>query len=325
MLFFGIVPCLTKGKISIIGVESTFADDYGGENTDTTPTPDYNGLYSSLSELYGLDITGSHINSNGQTVFDLANGSLFNPNFGNLSEVQINGVKDQIIGDNPLFFPPGSYEANPDNYADIKDLLDYITELTSQNNSNTTNNVTDPCLKARVDAALNGNLNNRFSNMLKTTFGTNSDLNINFYQYSNANDTSTDATTDRTNNNWDIGFNYAALQYASQEEMMATIYHEILHAYLSSRGINGETNQHNAMANDWLSIIANQLKSDFPNLSQEDANDLAWGGLGDTTKWQELKNNDSLNNTHNADNILQTNKNYKNLNNTDNRYGTHCN
>jgi hypothetical protein len=39
ILFFGVVPCLKKGKISIIGVESTYADDYGGEAGDDNEDP----------------------------------------------------------------------------------------------------------------------------------------------------------------------------------------------------------------------------------------------------------------------------------------------
>lgn len=79
------------------------------------------------------------------------------------------------------------------------------------------------------------------------------------------------------------------------------------------------------MATNWRDKISNQLQIDYPNLSKTDADALAWGGLGDTTQWQTMINNDIANNTGITGAIAAVNTNHKNINNSTNgNYGTPC-
>ncbi|KHJ36640.1 hypothetical protein PBAC_31940 [Pedobacter glucosidilyticus] len=98
-----------------------------------------------------------------------------------------------------------------------------------------------------------------------------------------------------------------------------------MHAYLRTLGV--PTNEHHdIMASDWREAISDQLRADYPNLSQTDADALAWGGLNESHLWQQMLANDIANNTGITGAIKQTNDNQKNLNNQNNgSNGTHCN
>ena len=124
--------------------------------------------------------------------------------------------------------------------------------------------------------------------------------------------------------NQEIRLNFAALDNASQEFVTATIYHEIIHAFMRSNGTS-DSSQHELMATDWRDDISNQLQLDYPNLSKEDADALAWGGLVETNQWQTMYNNDINNNTSITGDIAAVNTNHKNVKNlTNGNYGTPC-
>ncbi len=188
--------------------------------------------------------------------------------------------------------------------------------------------LTDPCLKANLDAILNASSStNVFTKLFNDNFGTNLGCVINFIQYSNPNKTNIDAFAQQTgSDSFDLKLNLAALDYASDEYIRATIYHEIIHNYLTIMGIKDELIQHEEMEKNWRTLIANQLKLDFPNLSDADATGLSWGGLGATTAYQKMLADDLLNNTGITGAIAASNKNFRNLNNTNTTtYGTICN
>lgn len=186
----------------------------------------------------------------------------------------------------------------------------------------------DPCLKKNLDAFLNADSStNVFTKLFKDNFGTDLGCVIHFIEYSNTNETNVDGKAHKIDDdNFEIRLNLAALNYASDEYVTATIYHELIHNFLTMLyPDSGEDEQHEEIERDWREVIANQLKLDFPNLSNANANALAWGGLGDTPAYKKLLEDDKKNNTGVTGAIAQSNKNFKNLNNTNTTtYGTVC-
>lgn len=185
----------------------------------------------------------------------------------------------------------------------------------------------DPCLKKSLDAILKASPStNVFTKLFNDNFGTNLGCVINFIEYSNPKEADVDGKAHKIDDdNFELMLNLSALDYASDEYITATIYHEIIHNYLTVTGILGEVSQHEEMQKNWQTVMAEQLKLDFPNLSDEDAKGLSWGGLGDTTGYQKLLADDKKNNTGVTGAIAASNKNFKNLNNTNTTtYGTNC-
>ncbi|MDN5284355.1 MAG: hypothetical protein JWR38_629 [Mucilaginibacter sp.] len=183
-----------------------------------------------------------------------------------------------------------------------------------------TNNVIDPCLKGMVNTAVSKNITFSLNESMNSIFNSNTNFNLNFRDAvgSTFSEPTIDGTTDvdfvhftninsrRVIDAMDliITLNKTGLSNASQEFVTATIMHEALHAYLSySQTI---VNQHMDMARNYISVMTDQLLKLYPNLTPNDAKDLAWGGLetdaGDlyTSLSQEEKNR-----------IEITNKSYK--------------
>jgi hypothetical protein len=103
-------------------------------------------------------------------------------------------------------------------------------------------------------------------------------------------DTSTDATTSNATYEVILKFNECALHNASQEYIAATLYHEILHAYFFADGRN--IDDHQEMATKYINAMKNTLLEHFPNLTNLDAEALAWGGLSKSQAWQTFQQND---------------------------------
>ncbi len=114
ILFFGIFPALQKGRISLVHLASVYADDIGAEDSNTSP------------DLYGMNIVGSHVNSNGERVYDLADGTLYNPKYGNLNEVQITAEKTQTVQEYPAIFVPDMPQSDPGIYPTMEDMVNFI-------------------------------------------------------------------------------------------------------------------------------------------------------------------------------------------------------
>ncbi|MET0945878.1 MAG: hypothetical protein ABWY22_10745 [Flavobacterium sp.] len=191
-----------------------------------------------------------------------------------------------------------------------------------------TNNIHDPCLKNAVDRIINGSDSNPFSKFINGPFFREEHQSLTFSQYSDSSvaGVKINAYQDETFNQI-IALNFAALSYASKEYITAVIYHEIIHGILSSQGIATASSQHEIMASDeWRQTISDQLRIDFPDLDQEDADALAWEGLGSTSKWRAIYDNDIANNTGVTGDINAVQTNYRNFNNSTNGYyGTSCN
>lgn len=176
------------------------------------------------------------------------------------------------------FVEPSNNDDN-DGVAEVKDITDDID---------------DPCLKGTLDKVTSSNLKNGITDILHNTFGGTADFNIHF-QDDALNNYMKDGNTHAViwgsgRMDFAITLNTEVLPDASKEFTAATIYHEIIHAYLTTNGIDGSL-QHNAMANDYTAKLASSLLSAYPNLDPLDAKALAWGGLEGTTAYDSIRTN----------------------------------
>jgi hypothetical protein len=168
----------------------------------------------------------------------------------------------------------------------IQGLLVPCDELTT-----IINNVSNPCIRQQVDNAIAESVANEISTLVRNIYNINEIINLEFNQ-ANYLDPEVDAITDgyRTSSGSlfiDITFNENILPTASKEYIMTTIYHELLHAVLFYNGIpTGQ--QHEPMANQYISALTASLIEHFPNLNMNDAIRLSWGGLQGTAAWNNL-------------------------------------
>ncbi len=179
---------------------------------------------------------------------------------------------------------------NNEDYDDIAELKSIIK------------NVKNPCLSSILDEAIDSQLKNNLTDILHNTFGAKKDFNITFIDTSLNNNIRDGQTTSITHPNGRIEFivklNTEVLLDASKEYVAATIYHEIIHAYLMTAGITGQNLHHNTMAEEYQLKIASALKSIFPSLPLIEADALSWGGLMTTNLWNTYQSNhpsDALN------------------------------
>jgi hypothetical protein len=149
-----------------------------------------------------------------------------------------------------------------------------------------TDSVSNPCLKALLEALINGQtLQTDVTNILRNTFGGTSDFNVTFIDGNFTSDPyigQNAAGTDPENGyNFDIKFNTPIISSSSQEYMMETAMHEIFHAYLyvNHTLLNGVT-QHTYMIKNYVNTEVAALQQVFPNLSVHDAECLVLAGYG---------------------------------------------
>lgn len=165
-----------------------------------------------------------------------------------------------------------------------------------------------------VNNAVDSGLHSYTSEISNFVFTNNTNFDLNFYQSTGFPD-SLDGETNcqglpATQNYFiaDVTLNGNTMPKASAEYIAATIIHEVLHAYMTFSGKLGEFNQHTTMANDYIYTMQKDLQKMFPNMSDNDAIALSWGGLGDTQAWKDMLNNDP----DKANTIVDINKQYKN-------------
>lgn len=151
-------------------------------------------------------------------------------------------------------------------------------------------------------------------------------LNLVFKDVANLPDTISGDTKrwSATNTDFEIRLNQNKLPNYSQEYILSTIYHEILHAYMLSKltvGTDGRYNistQHEDMANKYVILMTGALKIAFPNISDQEAWGLSWGGLENTNLYK-TKLTEAQREAINETNRRHTNK------SVTNRQGTYCN
>jgi hypothetical protein len=180
--------------------------------------------------------------------------------------------------------------------------------------------VKDPCLSSTIDLALSKGLKNEITNSFNELFSGVDGITITFLDGPLPKPTE-GVTEDVGRYDIEITLDNTTLPKSAQEEIVATILHEAIHAMYDAKGLESGANkfsfseyiQHNLMADRYVSKIAAALKEMFPNLGFFVAKALAWGGLQNTASWKALKPTD-------ANNFLLAAEQY----NDKHKKGTHC-
>ena len=180
-----------------------------------------------------------------------------------------------------------------------------------------TDNLTNTCLKGVLSYIRNSTpvLPSMVVSILQN-FNVSTTKNIEFKEFQTTPDVDGDEIPLNPDNS-EIRLNTNALANASEEYIAATIFHEILHSYLTLYEDFDRNLHHDEMANKYVYPMADAIKAMYPSISTQDAIDLAWGGLHATNAWNELSSGAK-------DRINETIEKYKNLNETYNHIGTRC-
>ena len=241
-------------------------------------------------------------------------------------DTTIDHIKDEDLG---LYWPPVDCKGDDYGTARLTDDCGCIEGNTgiTECPREIIDSVKNQCIKAQLANALSAKTTIR--NMLNETFG-------GTVQFESLNLTFTDVTTlpdnisgdagraSATSIYFDIRLNANKLPGYSQEYILSTIYHEILHAYMFSKltmGSDGKYNistQHEDMANKYLILMTGALKIAFPNISSQDAWALSWGGLEGTNLYTSKLTQEQ------RDAINEVNGKYMNKS-TSPKQGTYCN
>ncbi len=143
------------------------------------------------------------------------------------------------------------------------------------------------CNKEALNKVSTG-LSGDFATFLNEFRSQSSNINLLFKeQYFQGNEIDWSAkTSPLIDNTITITLNRNVTDFASQEFVAVTIYHEVIHAYLtayfsSAFAQSGNINDahHQYMAQSCVQYLANALKEMFPGLSDFDSKALAWEGL----------------------------------------------
>jgi hypothetical protein len=181
------------------------------------------------------------------------------------------------------------------------------------------NNLKDPCLIGTLDKLMNtpSGAKEDINYILTNVFGESKKYNLTFVENPNLADNQDGHTLPAIITNgifsFTIELNSNTLLDATKEFTAATIIHEVVHAYLRTTGKIGQLQQHSEMANGYVNRMASALIKMYPNLTTNQANAMAWGGLQDTSGWAALP--DNLKNQYTIEN------NYQHAGN----FGTKCN
>lgn len=187
--------------------------------------------------------------------------------------------------------------------------------------------VENPCIKLQLSRALTAGTTIR--NMLNMTFtGTDySSKDIIFKDVTNLPDDIMGTSHPQNLNYFDIALNKNKLPGMSQEYILATIYHEILHSYIEAtyeRDVLGQMiipvgNGHNEMADNYIVLLIGALNIAFPNISYQEAWGLAWGGLEETSYFKFKLT------TQEQAEVHRINSNSRKTASSADRLGTYCN
>lgn len=180
--------------------------------------------------------------------------------------------------------------------------------------------IENPCLQAMVTKAVYENINNQISRIINLIFQNSEKFDLGFHEVNDLPDTTLgEARVDHLSNGRilaDIFLNVNVLKNSSQEMIISTIFHEVLHAYLGYSRSQELFYDHEEMANEYLNLMTNALQNLFPYISNKNAQALSWGGLSETTAWTNLVNS----NPNKANEIILINQNH-----TNGTTGTKCN
>jgi hypothetical protein len=170
------------------------------------------------------------------------------------------------------------------------------------------NNVKNPCISSQVNKAVDSQFKNQITSLINSAFGESEKFDI-LLEDTNLNDSSLDGITGisftETVMTFTITLNSEVLTSSSQEYILATVFHELLHAYMGHLGIDKSSISidHENMANNYLNMLSKALMEHY-SISRTNANYLAWGGLHESSKWVQLSQDQK-------NQILQTNQEYR--------------
>jgi len=180
------------------------------------------------------------------------------------------------------------------------------------------NNVKNPCFRNQVNKAIDSQFKNKITNLIRDTFSQSENFNIYLEDSDFGNDEDDgDAFAHEVGGNvtFMLSLNTRALENASQEFVLVTIFHELLHAYLGYLKLTSglSSSQHNLMASEYVELLSSALMEHY-SISKTDAVYLSWGGLHNSDKWTKDFNEKMKNQ------ILEKNRQYKSGD-----LGTNCN
>jgi hypothetical protein len=178
-----------------------------------------------------------------------------------------------------------------------------------------TKGIVNPCLKATLDMVLhNTNIINEMSQMLRN-FGFSTNIKIIFEESSQLSSKRLGEFRNNQNNNtYKILLDVTNLPHYSKEVIVATIYHEVLHAQLEYKFHENDVQDHERMATEFLAIAGNSLLNQFSSMNEDTAKALVFSGLKNTQIYQNL-------NQETRNQMYEIESNYKNKNRN---YGTYC-
>ncbi|AMP97250.1 hypothetical protein AY601_0283 [Pedobacter cryoconitis] len=267
-------------------------------------------LAKSITNSVMLYEQKNKIGSNGNLFLLLANNKT--KIFTGVKTVAVNGIHDleevEIEGQGPttpqIGDPQGPSTDNgygPVDYYPVEPVPPSggSTGSTPEAGRDTANNVQNPCINAALKMALGKNVKSEIKNLMVNTFLSGKEFNVAFYDYPFNNTKDAEAYTrfsSETNlNDLTISFNTDKMPNNSLEYNVATVYHEVLHAYLNALygpDIPGNPMlvpvQHEYIADNYVKMLTKDLMSIFPTLLESDARNLAWGGLQNTNLFNRL-------------------------------------
>ncbi len=155
-------------------------------------------------------------------------------------------------------------------------------------------NLNDPCLINGWNALKNSDIKNKISDFLFGTLQMSSPFTLTINELSDIPSKPTDPPGYVVFGNnspptlypgmlMDLGINlnYNSLQHGSQELVAAVIFHEVIHSYFLSQGIDiTNSSQHSGMIGPYQTMMLSALQAAFPN-SNADFHSLIWVGLED--------------------------------------------
>lgn len=192
-----------------------------------------------------------------------------------------------IVNDNggggdfdPDWVPPGGAGGgSSSNTTSPSDFSAYVTNL-----------LTTPCFNMIWNTIASATFNNIVQEIL---YEFNSSANLAFVlkEQSLTGNSQTGQAVLKANGTYEVTLNSWALRDASQEAILATIFHEVLHVYINSTA----QYDHQVMALKYTAMIAAAIEYWFPDINASSSGNpsysskaLAWIGLHGTDAWKDL-------------------------------------
>ncbi|MFC3417286.1 hypothetical protein [Algoriphagus hitonicola] len=157
------------------------------------------------------------------------------------------------------------------------------------------NNVRNICIRGPVQEAISQDFKTQISDIIQSCFAQSENVNITIIDVDHLpNDIDGTHSGFGVNGNWDltIKLNRNILQNSSKEYIMATVFHEFLHAYFTlvlDEDLGGDSNEHRLMASQYLDTLSQTLMNIF-GMGLNEAKALSWGGLEETLNFDLVPN-----------------------------------